>query len=354
MGLGRMQSPRIGSADANSEGSRTRTAPGSGTSGPRGWWSSSRRHESRSRDSLASSGSGPKSPMVQSTQEMARIEGIFSSPSSNPPVSPASPLSPRSGPPAYPQPGLLQRPGIALRPGAASQEVVHQVQERNGSTSTANDDPEGLRDDGQWEKTGLKSLQSRMIMVLVAALLEVIVLSIYLGLVLNHKLDVGQEWNIIFIMVILAVTIFVCYTLIRLCIEKMKARRPRTWTSAPPFARIPPVADENGYAHLSNPIQINAEQPMEEEGIKEPPPVYGLWRCSVRVNPDQFYWVRRASNPGPGSIPEEPAEGHPPGTIRPPSYQSDDGVMYAVEAAPRSTAPEPPLPPHPSELRRLV
>lgn len=41
---------------------------------------------------------------------------------------------------------------------------------------------------------------------------------------------------------------------------------------------------------------------------------------------------------------------------RPPSYMSDDGVQYVVEAQPRSIAPttEIPLPEHPSEAGRTA
>lgn len=43
-----------------------------------------------------------------------------------------------------------------------------------------------------------------------------------------------------------------------------------------------------------------------------------------------------------------------PGVLRPPSYASDDGVSYVVEAQPRSIAPttDVPLGPHPAEARR--
>lgn len=44
------------------------------------------------------------------------------------------------------------------------------------------------------------------------------------------------------------------------------------------------------------------------------------------------------------------------GQRRPPSYASEDGVAYVIEAQPRSIAPtaEVPLPVHPSEAGRLA
>lgn len=45
----------------------------------------------------------------------------------------------------------------------------------------------------------------------------------------------------------------------------------------------------------------------------------------------------------------------PRGQRRPPSYASEDGVAYVIEAQPRSIAPtaEVPLPVHPSEAGRV-
>ena len=67
-----------------------------------------------------------------------------------------------------------------------------------------------------------------------------------------------------------------------------------------------------------------------------------------RVDPNRLFWQRN----------ETSASGARPETRtgpRPPSYASDDGVAYFVDAAPRSTAPttDVPLPPHPSELGRI-
>ncbi|RPB28648.1 hypothetical protein L211DRAFT_845675 [Terfezia boudieri ATCC MYA-4762] len=84
-----------------------------------------------------------------------------------------------------------------------------------------------------------------------------------------------------------------------------------------------------------------------------PPPAYGLWRSSVRVNPDQFYWVRRAGDgpqhPPGGSVEMEARTPPPPlplpltepvggrmsvapaqAVYRPPSYSSEDGVDFVL------------------------
>lgn len=97
-----------------------------------------------------------------------------------------------------------------------------------------------------------------------------------------------------------------------------------------------------------------------------PPPAYGLWRSSVRVDPNLLHWQRvedaqaergsamslnggnvhsragsvtgaAATAPlGPSPLAAATAAVGP----RPPSYASEDGVSYVVEAAPRSTVGE--------------
>lgn len=101
------------------------------------------------------------------------------------------------------------------------------------------------------------------------------------------------------------------------------------------------------------------DEAENEKKVVMPPPAYGLWRSSVRVDPNLLHWQRvgdaRGASPAPpphrfsttvpnsrsGSV-SGPAEAVPEPAVqgpRPPSYVSEDGVSYIVEAAPRSTAP---------------
>lgn len=71
------------------------------------------------------------------------------------------------------------------------------------------------------------------------------------------------------------------------------------------------------------------------------------------MDPDRLYWQRNDQAPAERS---EEEHSHPETAhTRPPSYASDDGVTYVVEARPRSMVPptDAPLPPHPSEAGRL-
>jgi hypothetical protein len=88
-----------------------------------------------------------------------------------------------------------------------------------------------------------------------------------------------------------------------------------------------------------------------------PPPAYGLWRSSVRVDPNLLHWQRAdsssaAASPmhsrngsiaglplGSSQLPASDASAPLAEQVgpRPPSYVSEDGVSYAIEAAPRCT-----------------
>ena len=72
------------------------------------------------------------------------------------------------------------------------------------------------------------------------------------------------------------------------------------------------------------------------------------------MDPDRVFWARNTAAP-PLSRRGSDASGVGETPRRPPSYVSDDGVEYVVQAAGRSTAPaaDVPLPVHPSERGRL-
>lgn len=91
----------------------------------------------------------------------------------------------------------------------------------------------------------------------------------------------------------------------------------------------------------------------EKEVLPPPPPAYGLWRSSVRVDPNLLHWQRIEDNRAQSAISMPRSRGGsvvaasthdapaaaPADGPRPPSYMSEDGVSYITEAAPRSVAP---------------
>jgi hypothetical protein len=85
------------------------------------------------------------------------------------------------------------------------------------------------------------------------------------------------------------------------------------------------------------------------------------WRLNIlislqRVDPNRIYWQRtEAARAHVDQPPGISTDGSNSGTARPPSYVSEDGIAYVIEAAPRSIAPtvDVPLPQHPSERGRI-
>ncbi|MCJ1311057.1 hypothetical protein MMC25_004727 [Agyrium rufum] len=96
------------------------------------------------------------------------------------------------------------------------------------------------------------------------------------------------------------------------------------------------ISGPNGYALPSNPIPIVLARD-EEIGISGtdrrgmsnatkpqlPPPVYGLWRGSVRADPKLIHWQRVA---GPSTPDLESAYGGSNAAQRPPSYVSENPI----------------------------
>ncbi|GKT60808.1 hypothetical protein ColTof4_00926 [Colletotrichum tofieldiae] len=176
---------------------------------------------------------------------------------------------------------------------------------------------------------------------------------LHIGLFPNLTSGSFSEFTVLLILIILFVTIFFCHGLIRLC---MIIIRPRP--DGEPRAPMPQLLAPGGYAVPREPIRVVLARDEEEQGeVSEAalakPPAYGLWRESVRVDPNRIYWQRNpnaAPNVGPST------SGQSSNGPRPPSYASEDGVSYVVDARPRSMAPavtEIPMPPHPSEIGRM-
>lgn len=162
----------------------------------------------------------------------------------------------------------------------------------------------------------------------------------------------------------LSITIFFCHSLIRLCMlmlnpPREEPRRAVPNLSAPEgFQPVVPIPvrlarDDD----LDSDSDLEAGGDPEKEVLPPPPPAYGLWRSSVRVDPNLLHWQRVDSNRAESaiSLPRSrngsvvAASTHDPSTAlvlarphegpRPPSYVSEDGVSYITEAAPRSIAP---------------
>jgi hypothetical protein len=178
-----------------------------------------------------------------------------------------------------------------------------------------------------------------------------------LAIALTNR-TIGQEIHILFILILLTITIFFCHSLIRLCMLMLHPH-----TNVYPAPRIPDMTGPEGFQPIV-PIRVHlardeeaendlerglgaAEVDMEKDTVAPPPPAYGLWRSSVRVDPNLLHWQRAQPQPQPPT--PTFSHSHPP--QHPPqhspanrtsfatsiSYVSEDGISYITEAAPRST-----------------
>ncbi|KNG51935.1 hypothetical protein DDE82_005565 [Stemphylium lycopersici] len=218
--------------------------------------------------------------------------------------------------------------------------------------------------------------RGKMVACVISGTFLITILSIYLAIALTNK-DLGQEIHILFIMVLLSITIFFCHSLIRLCMLMLNPPREDAvsipnMSGADGFQPIVPIRvhlrrdeeaaidSDDAAAALENDMDVDDP---EKHMPPPPPPAYGLWRSSVRVDPNLLHWQRvedaqtergsamllnnsnvhsragsvtgaAATAPlGPSPLAATTAAVGP----RPPSYASEDGVSYVVEAAPRST-----------------
>lgn len=190
-------------------------------------------------------------------------------------------------------------------------------------------------------------------------------------------------------MILLVASVVFCYSLIRLCLAIVRPQKEGDLE-----VQLPRLIIAGGYANPATPIRVALARDEEAVGVqsevtKLPPPAYGLWRESVvcftfhwlvseellidflqRVDPNRLFWQR---NEAAALERQNSRTARPQSVNRPPSYISEEGVDYVIEAQPRSTTaiptsnvrpsppymqtqpdltPDEPLPPHPSEARR--
>ncbi|KAI0857055.1 hypothetical protein F4860DRAFT_371117 [Xylaria cubensis] len=197
----------------------------------------------------------------------------------------------------------------------------------------------------------VKSRRARLLILrcFVSGLFLITMLAIYLSLSITKKINTS-EFSILLILLILLTAVFFCHSLIMLC---LLTTRPQNRQGGSGNDLEANKYGHPGYAVPVQPIRVVLARDEEAAGIeseatKMNPPAYGLWRESVRVDPNRLYWQRTRSPPpsSPTSAPSSNGDsdgghGTHPALRRPPSYASDDGVDYVVDARPRSIAPPP-------------
>ncbi|KAE8156134.1 hypothetical protein BDV40DRAFT_293776 [Aspergillus tamarii] len=186
-----------------------------------------------------------------------------------------------------------------------------------------------------------KNTRRQLATLTISSIFLILALSLFFAFAVS-RLRLGHELHILLIFMILILIVVFCHSLIRFLVEVLRGSRSAVATN-----RIPSRAGPTGYAQPERPIHViltgDEEILTENNGaswkkVTPPPPAYGLWRSSVRINPDLLYWHRVASNVP--SLPQHANEAQGLGgkarLPRPPSYTSDNGIDYVIEAQPRS------------------
>ena len=204
---------------------------------------------------------------------------------------------------------------------------------------------------------------------------------------MTHQIR-SHTFTILLILMILFTTIIFCHGLVRICMLLMRPARDRdrdhrghdaerNYAILPVNREMADAMPGGGYAVPRRPIRVVLARDEEAAGLadsgaaKLEPPAYGAWRESVvrtpfppfppilspsqnkltntlqRIDPNRFFWARNeqagsSSSSSASSSSSEAGTDSRPGTAnRPPSYASEDGVGYVVDARPRSFAPPP-------------
>ncbi|KAJ6264379.1 hypothetical protein Dda_0525 [Drechslerella dactyloides] len=233
--------------------------------------------------------------------------------------------------------GARSSTGRATTPIAAAQEAS-----RSGSSSTML----SLKEIAQmW--TSQSKLKTRVAILAVWTVVFVLVLTIYLTLFTNNRLQSAPA-QIALILICLVAGFFFFHSLVRVSLVLARPysypdeERPETsHSTAPIFAGMTLGPGPWGYAQPQRPIQVYAVPGQSEVALDDddaaapkeiapPPPAYGFWRQTVRVNPAQFYWVRRSQSNDRGVYSHETEQVESAATrnsvastvTRPPSYIS--------------------------------
>lgn len=274
-----------------------------------------------------------------------------------------------------------------------------------------------------------RRMRAQILRCFVSGSFVALMLGVFLALYMTGNIY-NTEFAVLLILIMLFTAAFFAHSLIRLCVMVVRPLSPAEEEAAEEQYRtrrrhgggtggLPEIYGPGGYAIPHQPIRVVLARDEEAAGLesvttKIQPPAYGLWRESVRVDPNRIYWQRNedqsaSSMAGSGSSEttrsrdasssnnnssrssgsrarggatmrggeassdadssrhhnDEDSYDHGGSdrgstrgrqSPRPPSYISDDGVQYVVEAQPRSIAPttEIPLPEHPSEAGRTA
>ncbi|MCJ1476356.1 hypothetical protein MMC13_005022 [Lambiella insularis] len=166
-------------------------------------------------------------------------------------------------------------------------------------------------------------MRRRVFFCVVSGTVLAVTLIVFLALAMSNSVA-GEEFHIVLILFLLFFAVFFCHSLIRLCMLALKKKeRGSTRITTDEMSSV-------GFAHPAEPIRVVLARDEElgigdelADGVKDlpsPPPAYGLWRGSVRIDPNLLRWQRAEA------VPHLPVFAQWSSVNRPPSYMSDDGM----------------------------
>ncbi|KAH8720141.1 hypothetical protein HC256_000546 [Beauveria bassiana] len=192
----------------------------------------------------------------------------------------------------------------------------------------------------------INSVRIRVVLLhcITSGLFVLLLLAVYLGLSLTQHIQTN-ELTVLLLLIIVASTMFFCYNMVRLCRAVLRGNKPSNTASRERRARTPADMLRTGYAVPRRPIQVLLAHDEGADGRENAtntltPPAYGFWRESVRMDPNRLYWQRNeaARRQEPALESESQLEFAARSGRRPPSYASEDGVSYVVDAMTVSAA----------------
>ncbi|ODH41772.1 hypothetical protein ACO22_01350 [Paracoccidioides brasiliensis] len=182
-----------------------------------------------------------------------------------------------------------------------------------------------------------KEARRKLIDCVLAGFLLIAVFIIYIVLSFSFSV-LGREFHVVLILVLMLLVIYFSHSFIRFLMI--------AWRQAPPYVlHMGERVGTSGYAQPDRPIPVilardeedvmgmdvhanNATGSNNSNGPTLPPPAYGLWKSSVKINPNLVHWQRREEADVQRSTEVNSANDVP---NRPPSYVSDDGVQYVLD-----------------------
>ena len=169
-------------------------------------------------------------------------------------------------------------------------------------------------------------VRTKAVFSIVFGITLIFTLGIYLGLA---AADIGRGlmFHILFIIFILALTTVFCHSLLTMCLLILRTKPRRidhvrrssiSHADMPPEKPIPIVMAIDEEAGLS---PLSPETPeLERPIVRPPPPIYGVWRDTKRMDPNLVHWAKLPPSPDTPTYEEALQDVQRAVGNRPPSY----------------------------------